>query len=175
MSSYAIDETLHLIESAIARLGQRSCYIGLYDAPVSFDGIAHSAAPGSAHLIFSVVDGVRQLVDDLPSFPALHLVPEELFRRGGFEVMCLFPVAQLNHHFGYLVLDVTSEPPTSRLEVVIEEITSTLCGALVAAELARARDMLRNDLADASQKNRRLADLAERDELTGLYLSLIHI
>lgn len=169
VSSYAIDETLHLIESAIARLGQRSCYIGLYDAPVSFDGIAHSAAPGSAHLIFSVVDGVRQRVGDLPSFPALHLVPEVLFRRGGFEVMCLFPVAQLNHHFGYLALDVTSEPPTSRLEVVIEEITSTLCGALVAAELARARDMLRNDLADVSQKNRRLADLAERDELTGLY------
>ncbi len=169
VSSFEIDQTLDLIENAIARLGQRSCYIGLYDAPVSFDGIRHSETPRSAHLIFSVIDGVRQRLDGAASFPATHLVPDALFRGSGFEVMCLFPVAQLNHHLGYLVLDITSEPRTSRLEAVIEEITSTLCGALIAAELARAHDMLRNDLADVAQKNRRLADLAERDELTGLY------
>ncbi|WP_183634614.1 diguanylate cyclase domain-containing protein [Niveibacterium umoris] len=168
VSSFELEQTLNLIEGAIARLGLRSCHVGLYDSPVSFGDIRHSEPPASAHLIFSVVDGARQNSGSAPSFPATHLVPGELFHGSDFEVMGLFPVCQLNHHFGYLALDITS-PPTTRLETIIEEISATLCGALVAAELARARDLLRNDLENASLNNRRLADLAERDELTGLY------
>jgi diguanylate cyclase (GGDEF)-like protein len=83
-------------------------------------------------------------------------------------MFAVFPGFQIDQHFGYMLFDITT-PLRISSERIRNEISSVLTSSLLITELALARDMLRRDLDQVSLHNEMLTQLAERDELTGLY------
>jgi diguanylate cyclase (GGDEF)-like protein len=185
LSSAAFDRETMLRQlcSDLKQIGMASCLIGLFEEPEPFDTLEGFTAPARLRLIYAQAQFDRlneiegQLIDMtelLPCLPGprasagLTEAPAAVVSATrGHIPWIVMPIFHHNQQFGLIFLDAASNARLS-FEQVRHEVSSALTGAILVTELARARDVLRQDLNTASERNQALQVLAERDELTGL-------
>jgi diguanylate cyclase (GGDEF)-like protein len=167
-SNFSPEKLRLALTEALTVLDIHACYIGLYLEPVQFDNVSDCVVPEFSRLIFALENGVVREADLDATFPTRQLVAGSLFHGARHQVFSVFPVFQIDQHFGYMLFDLT-RPLRISSEHIRNEISGVLTSSLLITELALARDMLRRDLDQVSLRNEMLTQLAERDELTGLY------
>jgi hypothetical protein len=118
------------LTEALKVLDIHTCHIGLYLEPLQFDNVRDCVVPEFSRLIFALQNGVMRDVDLDVSFPTRQLVPGSLFQRGGEQMFAVFPVFQIDQHFGYMLFDITT-PLRIGSERIRNEISSVLTSSLL--------------------------------------------
>ncbi|MES2583207.1 MAG: substrate-binding domain-containing protein [Pseudomonadota bacterium] len=157
MSGFDRDAMLDLIEAAMVRLSIPTVYLVLYTDPVVLRDAFVDRLPAQSQLIFATNNYVRQREGLHVPFPTVDILPVDVFARSGHQSLALFPLFQYSEHYGYLILDITTLPPY-RIELVREEINSSLVGSILVSEVSTARDLLKSDLVVSEGHNVRLVD-----------------
>jgi len=168
MTAVDMDALLAILSDSLLRLGVRTCMLALYVRPTTLGQVKEAGLPPNAHLVLALDDGV--LREDLlgDAFPTRQLLPAELLTGAAPRQRVVFPMFYLEEHYGYMVLDRQREGRFI-YEDLHHEITTALHSCLVVKALATARDALHLDLDQARRDNVALAQVAMRDELTGLF------
>ena len=165
-TSFNQAEMLTMLTHTLDKLDITTCYLALYPQAITYDSLDTFKPPAISELIYARHESTRHPELEGKKFATLDLIPGGL--PAHFPLIGIQPIFQHDQHFGYVMFDIKSAPILSN-EQIREEISSTLSGALMVAELAHARDLLREDLDVAAETNQHLASLAEHDELTGLF------
>lgn len=167
MSNFDQQELATMLHQTLRQLEVPTCYVALYEYPVAYTTLFEFTPPAMSRLILAQSNYERKTALEGVPFPTELLIPA-CCEADQATALGVFPIFQHNQHFGYMILDVLAQPKLDA-EQIRDEISTTLTGTLLVNQLARARDLLRQDLDLAAKRNERLEFLAEIDELTGLF------
>ncbi len=157
MSGFDREAMLDLIETAMVRLSIPTAYLVLYADPVTFQDGLYQSLPATSQLIYASSNFVRQRENLHVPFPTLDILPGDLFTQTLHQSLAVFPLFQYSEHYGYLILDITTIPPY-RIELIREEINSSLVSSILVSEVSAGRDLLKSDLVVSQGNNVRLVD-----------------
>lgn len=170
LSNFDQEELAATLHQTLRELEMPTCYVALYDYPVAYKTLFEFTPPETSRLILAHAGYQRRTELEGTPFPTAQLIPSlpDGQQEQRATALGVFPIFQHNQHFGYVILDVLAHARLDA-EQIRDEISTSLTGAILVNQLARARDLLRQDLDLAAKQNDRLEFLAEIDELTGLF------
>jgi diguanylate cyclase (GGDEF)-like protein len=163
-----LEELLAALGEGLKNLGVGTCFIALYREPLTLHQMRREGMPSSARLIFAMHEGELRPDWLEQDFPTCRLAPGNVSIGSAPTQRVVMPMFYLQEHFGFIVMDRQPEN-AARCEDLRHELSTYIHHCLLVRNLARARDLLRSDLARAQRDNEALSHLAMRDELTGLF------
>lgn len=166
-SEFTLGSVLQYVRDALMAMGIKNTYIVLFPRTGRVESWDCSDLPDEGQLVLAIRDGLPLSCAEFDRFPIKDLLPIPVFHEAGGAVYTVLPLFQQTEQYGYLILD-TGHNFGVQYERLREAIASLVTSTIVVRELGQLRDMLSHDLSEARQSERVLAELAERDELTGL-------
>jgi diguanylate cyclase (GGDEF)-like protein len=162
-----LDDLLAALAEGLNRLGLGTCFVALYRESLTLEQMRTEGMPSSSKLVLAMHEG-RLLADWLDvDFATCRLLPHELPAGVEPQELVVLPLFWVREHFGFAIVSRPAEDAV-RCEELRHELSTYIHHCLLVRDLARARDMLRSDLARAQRDNEALSHLAMRDELTQL-------
>lgn len=168
IATFDLQKLLEHLSEALADLSLDTCCIALYSGEARISSLDDFDLPGEARLLYAFIGGRERPSLNGERFRTHDVLPADAWALAADSTsLIVYPVFHGAEHFGFIVFSV--DPVAGGpWETIRDEVSSALKASLLVSELAAARDALRSDLAQARQGQRELADIAHRDELTGL-------
>lgn len=168
IATFDLRKLLEHLSGALADLHLDTCCIALYSGEARIDSLDDFNLPAEARLLYAFIGGREQTTLAGEPFRTHDVLPARAWDLAAESPsLIVYPVFHGAEHFGFIVFSV--DPVAGGpWETIRDEVSSALKASLLVSELAAARDGLRSDLAQARKDERELADIAHRDELTGL-------
>ncbi|MBN1409549.1 MAG: GGDEF domain-containing protein [Spirochaetales bacterium] len=167
-SSVVLTGTLKAIQSDLRRIDINSCCIYLYEKDDTDSRPAKPAIPEKAELVMAFADenlyalypnGGTHFIRDI--FP--NPIPTD--RKHAYVIKPLF---FMEDHFGFMIFEL-GQTTGIIYETLWLEISAALKTILLFRDQKAAEEKLKKALNDLEAANRKLHDLSQQDELTGLY------
>ncbi|MES2584057.1 MAG: GGDEF domain-containing protein [Pseudomonadota bacterium] len=158
------------LAEGLKELTVTTCFISLYQRPVTFDAVAEEGLPSTSRLVFALDGGALHPEWCGEEYSTCELLPPVGLRaeRAKARTLMSFPLFHLNEHFGFVVFEWRRQERFS-YEELRHEISSSLHHSLLVRELDAAKELLRMDLERAKAANENLSHIAMRDAMTGLF------
>ncbi|MBB4012919.1 diguanylate cyclase (GGDEF)-like protein [Niveibacterium umoris] len=168
IATFDLRKLLEHLSEALADLRLDTCCIALYSGEARIDSLDDFDLPTQARMLYAFIGGREQPDLHGERFRTHDVLPARAWELAAqSSALIVYPVFHGAEHFGFIVFSV--DPVVGGpWETIRDEVSSALKASLLVSELAAARDALRSDLAQAREGQRELADIAHRDELTGL-------
>ena len=170
ISSDDLTALLSGLAEGLKDLTVQTCFIALYQSPVTFDAVAQEGLPSTSKLVFALDGGALHPEWCEEEYSTCELLPPRGLRaeRATARTLMTFPLFHLKEHFGFVLFEWRNQERFT-YEELRHEISSSLHHSLLVRELDAARELLRIDLERANATNENLSHMAMRDAMTGLF------
>lgn len=172
-TSFDISKIPSILETNLKPVYIKHCYLSFYHKKTKYieNNVKNEKKIPSrnSYLFFAYQNGISYPLDDSNArFLTQDILPSHLpALQERFElIVCSLQIQ--TDHFGIAVFDFGTKNP-ALYEMLREQISSSIKSSLLTTEKESARNRLIKALNDLNVANKKLQNLSQSDELTGLY------